>query len=132
MKAGEKPEEKKAIKKIDLSELEPDYIEPKMIIKYELMQMIGKGAYGVVWKAIEKKNREVVAIKKIYDAFSNKIDAKRTFREIFYLNELINHPNIMKIVRVRKSTNGRDMYIIAEFIESDLHAVIRSNICEEI
>ena len=132
MKAGEKPEEKKVIKKIDLSELEPDYIEPKMIIKYELMQMIGKGAYGVVWKAIEKKNREVVAIKKIYDAFANKIDAKRTFREIFYLNELINHPNIMKIVRVRKSTNGRDMYIIAEFIESDLHAVIRSNICEEI
>jgi mitogen-activated protein kinase 15 len=36
---------------------------------------LGKGAYGIVWKAIEKKTREVVAIKKIFDAFSNPIDA---------------------------------------------------------
>lgn len=36
---------------------------------------MGKGAYGIVWKAIEKKNREVVAVKKIFDAFANSTDA---------------------------------------------------------
>lgn len=36
---------------------------------------LGKGAYGIVWKAIEKKDREVCAIKKIFDAFSNSTDA---------------------------------------------------------
>ncbi len=103
-----------------------------MINKYELMQQVGKGSYGVVWKAIDKKNREVVAIKKIYDAFANPIDAKRTFREIFFLNELRGHPGIMSVKRIRKAKNDSDMYLIAEFVESDLHAVIRANITEEI
>jgi mitogen-activated protein kinase 15 len=85
-----------------------------------------------VWRAIEKKNREVVAIKKIYDAFSNEIDAKRTFREIFFLCEVSDHPNIMKVLRLRKSKTNKDIYIVAEFIENDLHSVIRANICEEI
>jgi mitogen-activated protein kinase 15 len=84
-----------------------------------------------VWKAIDKKNREVVAIKKIFDAYANPIDAKRTFREIYFLNEL-KHPNIMRVMRVRKAKNDKDIYIICEFIENDLHAVIRANICEEI
>lgn len=43
---------------------------------------MGKGNYGTVWKAINKLNRERVAIKKINNAFVNKIDALRTLREI--------------------------------------------------
>ena len=37
-------------------------------------------AYGVVWKAIEKKSGQVVALKKIFDAFQNATDAQRTYR----------------------------------------------------
>lgn len=33
-------------------------------------------AYGIVWKAIDKKTREVVALKKIFDAFQNATDAQ--------------------------------------------------------
>jgi len=36
-----------------------DYINPN----------IGKGAYGIVWKAIDKKTKEIVALKKNFDAF---------------------------------------------------------------
>ena len=85
-----------------------------------------------MWKAIEKKSREVFAIKKIFDAYANQIDAKRTWREVYLLNELIGHQNIMKVHRMRKAKNNRDLYIIAEFVENDLHSVIRANICEEI
>ena len=42
-------------------------------------------AYGVVWKAVEKRSRAVVALKKCFDAFRNATDAQRTFREIMYL-----------------------------------------------
>jgi mitogen-activated protein kinase 15 len=42
-------------------------------------------AYGIVWKAIEKRSRVVVALKKCFDAFRNATDAQRTFREIMYL-----------------------------------------------
>jgi hypothetical protein len=42
-------------------------------------------AYGIVWKAIEKRSRAVIALKKCFDAFRNATDAQRTFREIMYL-----------------------------------------------
>lgn len=33
-------------------------------------------AYGIVWKAIDKKTKETVALKKIFDAFQNATDAQ--------------------------------------------------------
>ena len=53
--------------------------------KYDIIQKLGKGAYGIVWRAQEKRTREVVALKKIFDAFQNATDAQRTFREIMFL-----------------------------------------------
>ena len=73
--------------------------------KYEVHQKLGKGvrlppslvvdtcqpgtvcsqAYGIVWKATDKKGGQIVALKKIFDAFQNATDAQRTFREIAFL-----------------------------------------------
>jgi len=33
-------------------------------------------AYGIVWKAVDKRSGEVVALKKIFDAFRNPTDAQ--------------------------------------------------------
>ncbi len=46
-----------------------------------------KGAYGIVWKARSRRSGRVVAVKKIFDAFRNRTDAQRTFREIVFLRE---------------------------------------------
>ena len=53
--------------------------------KYEIRRRLGKGAYGVVWKATDRRTGAVVAVKKIFDAFRNRTDAQRTFREIIFL-----------------------------------------------
>ena len=65
------------------------------MISFEIF-FIGKGAYGIVWKANERKTGRVVALKKIFDAFRNPTDAQRTFREILFLQEFADHPNIIK------------------------------------
>lgn len=65
-------------------------IERHVIRKFEINQRLGKGAYGVVWKAVEKRSRAVVALKKCFDAFRNATDAQRTFREIMYLQVRFN------------------------------------------
>ena len=52
-----------------------DKIEPHILRKFEIVQKIGKGAYGIVWKAIDKKYKQVVALKKVFDAFHNATDA---------------------------------------------------------
>lgn len=42
-----------------------------MVFWYHLFQ-----AYGIVWKAIDRKTGEIVAVKKIFDAFRNRTDAQ--------------------------------------------------------
>ena len=40
-----------------------------MLKKYEILEKIAKETYGIVWKAIDKKTKEIVELKKNFDAF---------------------------------------------------------------
>ncbi|KAG1668751.1 hypothetical protein FOA52_014297 [Chlamydomonas sp. UWO 241] len=109
-----------------------DEIDNNVLKKYDIQQRLGKGAYGVVWKAVDKRTREVVALKKIFDAFQNATDAQRTFREVMFLQDLNGHDNIIRLQNVLKAENDRDLYLVFEYMETDLHAVIRAGILEEV
>ncbi len=103
----------------------PDEVENHIVKKYEIKKRLGKGAYGIVWKAVDRKTTEVVALKKIFDAFRNETDAQRTYREIVFLQEFSEHPNIIKLYDVIKADNDRDIYLVFEHMETDLHNVIK-------
>lgn len=108
-------------------------IEPHITKKYEIKKRLGKGAYGIVWKAIDRRTGEVVAVKKIFDAFRNQTDAQRTFREIMFLQEFGDHPNVVKLHNVIKAANNKDIYLVFEFMDTDLHNVIkRGNILKDV
>jgi len=107
-------------------------IDKHLLRKYEVAQKLGKGAYGIVWKAYDKKTKETVALKKIFDAFQNATDAQRTYREVVFLSQMGNHENIVMLHHVFRADNDRDLYLVFEYMETDLHAVIRANILEEI
>lgn len=100
-------------------------IEDHVLRKYEIKKRLGKGAYGIVWKAIDRRTGEVVALKKIFDAFRNQTDAQRTFREIMFLQEFGDHKNIIKLLNVMKAENDKDIYLVFEYMDTDLHAVIK-------
>ena len=55
-------------------------VEGHILKKYDLLVKLGRGAYGIVWKAVDKQTKKVVALKKVFDAFHNPTDAQRTFR----------------------------------------------------
>jgi serine/threonine protein kinase len=73
-------------------------------------------AYGIVWRASEKKTKKTVALKKIYDAFQNATDAQRTFREIIFLQGLRDHDNIVRLTDVMKADNDKDIYLVFEYM----------------
>uniref|UniRef100_A0A2R8NBZ2 mitogen-activated protein kinase n=1 Tax=Callithrix jacchus TaxID=9483 RepID=A0A2R8NBZ2_CALJA len=117
-------------------------VDPRVARRYLLRRRLGKGAYGIVWKAVDRRTGEVVAIKKIFDAFRDKTDAQRTFREITLLQEFGEHPNIISLLDVIRAQNDRDIYLVFECMgcsptstpqtgactlspETDLNAVIR-------
>ncbi|CAH1772299.1 unnamed protein product [Owenia fusiformis] len=108
-------------------------IEAHVTKKYEIKKRLGKGAYGIVWKALDKRTGEVVALKKIFDAFRNQTDAQRTFREIMFLQEFGDHNNIVKLHNVMRAENDKDIYLVFEFMDTDLHNVIkRGNILKDV
>jgi len=109
-----------------------DEVEPHIYKKFDILDKKGKGAYGIVWKAVEKKSKKIVALKKVFDAFHNDTDAQRTFREIMLLQELFGHENIIKLVNVIKAENNKDIYLVFEYMEIDLHHVNKANILQDI
>ncbi|CAL5211324.1 unnamed protein product [Lathyrus oleraceus] len=90
---------------------------------------IGRGAYGIVCSLLNTETNELVAVKKIANAFDNHMDAKRTLREIKLLRHL-DHENVIGLRDVippplRREFN--DVYITTELMDTDLHQIIRSN-----
>jgi mitogen-activated protein kinase 15 len=55
-------------------------------------------------------------VKKIYDAFRNQTDAQRTFREIMFLQEFGNHPNVVKLRSIHRAVNNNDIYLVFEYM----------------
>ncbi|XP_040592365.1 mitogen-activated protein kinase 15 isoform X1 [Mesocricetus auratus] len=93
--------------------------------RYLIKRRLGKGAYGIVWKAVDRRTGDVVAIKKIFDAFRDQTDAQRTFREVMLLQEFGDHPNIIRLLDVIPAENDRDIYLVFESMDTDLNAVIQ-------
>ncbi|CAN1237351.1 Mitogen-activated protein kinase 4, partial [Linum grandiflorum] len=105
----------------NLFEVSRKYVHP--------LRPVGRGAYGIVCAAMNSETREEVAIKKIGNAFDNRIDAKRTLREIKLLRHM-DHENVIAIkdiIRPPQKENFNDVYIVYELMDTDLHQIIRSN-----
>ncbi|GKT33170.1 Kinase, CMGC MAPK [Aduncisulcus paluster] len=106
-------------------------VEPHILKKFKLVRRIGKGAYGVVYKAVDRATKQTVALKKIFDAFRNATDAQRTFREVMFLRQ-IHHENVVKLFEVIPAQNDKDLYLVFEYLDTDLHAAIRANILQDV
>ncbi|OWM73297.1 hypothetical protein CDL15_Pgr001411 [Punica granatum] len=97
--------------------------------RYKIQEVIGKGSYGVVCSAIDTHTGEKVAIKKIHDIFEHISDAARILREVKLLR-LLRHPDIVEIKHIMLPPSRRDfkdIYVVFELMESDLHQVIKAN-----
>ncbi|KAK7319889.1 hypothetical protein RJT34_04617 [Clitoria ternatea] len=97
--------------------------------KYGAMKPIGRGAYGVVCASINKDTKEKVAIKKISNIFDNRVDALRTLREVMLLRH-IRHDNVIclkDVMRARERTSFKDVYLVYELMDTDLHQIIKSS-----
>ncbi|KAJ9530310.1 hypothetical protein QJQ45_023601 [Haematococcus lacustris] len=99
-----------------------------------LVRVDGENAYNhplnppSIAVARDLETNTKVAIKKIANAFENSVDAKRTLREIKLLRHL-SHENIVQILDIIPPvtrTQFRDVYIVYELMDTDLHQIIRS------
>lgn len=106
---------------------EPRQISFNVSDHYQILEIVGEGAYGVVCLAIHKPSNQKVAIKKI-EPFERSMLCLRTLRELKLLKHF-NHENIISILAIQRPPsfeNFTEIYLIQELMETDLHRVIRT------
>jgi serine/threonine-protein kinase ULK/ATG1 len=88
----------------------------KIVENYKLYEEIGAGQYGKVFRAIDTKTGETVAVKVIpLEKFAHVPKLEEfTANEIKTLGR-INNPNVIKFIEMLKTTNN--MYLVYEFCE---------------
>ncbi|CAM9626603.1 unnamed protein product, partial [Ectocarpus sp. 12 AP-2014] len=105
---------------------------------YDILEPIGEGTYGKVWKAKEPGGDIVVALKmiKATDKEGNSCDGGfpiTSIREIRILRTLT-HDNIVELLEVVTDSHGKvedgkqgDVYMAFEYLEYDLWALANSS-----
>lgn len=96
--------------------------------RYNILQTIGTGAYGVVVSARDMQTGENVAVKKIEKAFEHSVYTKRTLRELKILR-LLNNENVMQIKTIQlpiSKSEFNEIYLVSELMETDLSTIIKS------
>lgn len=89
------------------------------VSKYERDKKIGEGTYGVVFRAKDRTNGNIVALKRIRLDTEEEGVPCTAIREISLLKEL-RHENIVKLLDVVHSE--RKLTLVFEFLEMDLKA----------
>jgi hypothetical protein len=82
--------------------------------------LIGQGAYGIVYKGIRQRTNETVAIKRIPFADSTPEGGVpcNVIREISLLREL-DHPNVVQLLDIIQAHPG-GLYLVFEYVAFDL------------
>ncbi|EFC37688.1 predicted protein [Naegleria gruberi] len=99
-------------------------------VRYEPIECVGKGAYGIVISAVDKLMNRKVAIKKIEAVFKKeKFFQKRIMREIKILIHCKGHPNIVEILDLvppESFDEFEDIYIVTEYMDCNLQELLKS------
>ncbi|OZJ03995.1 Cyclin-dependent kinase 3 [Bifiguratus adelaidae] len=85
--------------------------------KFQKMEKLGEGTYGVVYKAKDKITGEIVALKKIRLEAEQEGIPSTAMREISLLREL-KHENIVRLLDI--INNESKLYLVFEYLDLDL------------
>jgi tetratricopeptide (TPR) repeat protein len=92
--------------------------------RYELVQELGRGSMGIVYKAKDTELDEFVALKILPDTLIRNQEAVRRFKQEARNARKLSHPNIVRIHDIGEEMGRK--YISMEFVEgSDLKARLR-------
>src|SRR5258707_9828221 len=90
-------------------------IPEQSIAHYRIMEPIGKGGMGAVYKAYDKKLQRVVAIKLLPPEYISQQDRRRRFFQEARAASALNHPHILTVYEVGED-DGKP-YIAMEYVE---------------
>lgn len=96
----------------------------RSVEEFECLNKIEEGAYGVVYRAKDKKTNEQVALKRL------KMEKEKDGFPITSLREVdtllkCQHPNIVNVREIVVGSNMDKIYMVMEFVEHDLKSLMQ-------
>jgi serine/threonine-protein kinase len=93
-------------------------VEPgQTLLHYRLIEKIGEGGMGVVWKALDTSLDREVAIKILPEAFSADVDRLARFEREAKLLASLNHPGIAVMHGLHEEAGVR--FLAMEFVDGE-------------
>jgi len=83
-------------------------------VTQQLQEIVGRGAFGRVYKGVDTRTNAVVAIKMV-PLIRLKTDCKKSIIDEIDLMKRLDHKNIVKYIETVQS--GHQLCIVLEFIE---------------
>lgn len=94
---------------------------------YDIIAPLGSGSYGQVLKAQNRMTGQIVAIKKIKSIQHDEGIPRQAIREIYTLQNLKEESeNILSLHSVITTHPKRNVYLICDYFEFDLHSLLSS------
>jgi serine/threonine protein kinase len=93
--------------------------------RYQVLGVVGEGAYGVVLKCRNKQTNEMVAIKKFKDSDDDEQVRRTTLREVRILKSL-SMPHIVKLFDAFRR-KGK-IYLVFEYVDYNLLDLLERNV----
>ena len=92
-------------------------------LRYQRLEKIGEGTYGVVYKAVDSETGRYVALKKIRLEQEDEGVPSTALREISILKEL-HQPNVVQLLDVVHGDSK--LYLVFEYVDQDLKRYLDS------
>src|SRR5436190_14872566 len=92
-------------------------IPEESIAHYRIMEPIGAGGMGAVYKAYDKKLQRIVALKVLPPEYVSQQDRRRRFYQEARAASALNHPHILTVYEVGED-EGKP-YIAMEYVEGE-------------
>jgi serine/threonine-protein kinase len=94
--------------------------------QFQILQKIGSGGMGAVYKALQPAMNRMVAVKILHPKLANRKDLTSRFRREARAMSHLTHPNTVKVYLYGELEDG-SLYIVMEFLEGkNLNQSVRS------